>query len=47
MSLPNTGVPERMACYVFAQHRATQRKSPITPDDEAALMADVVALAIQ
>ena len=41
------GVSERMACRVLGQHRSTQRKIPTTPDDEAALTADVVALAIQ
>ena len=41
------GVSERMACRVLGQHRSTQRKVPTTPDDEAALTADIVALAIQ
>jgi transposase InsO family protein len=41
------GVSERMACRVLGQHRSTQRKVPTTPDDEAALKADIVALAIQ
>ena len=41
------GVSERMACRVLGQHRSTQRKPPTTPDDEAALTADIVALAIQ
>jgi hypothetical protein len=36
-----------MACRVLGQHRSTQRKIPTTPDDEAALTADIVALAIQ
>jgi transposase InsO family protein len=39
------GVPERRACRVLGQHRSTQRKPPGTPDDEAALTADIVALA--
>jgi putative transposase len=39
------GVPERRACRVLGQHRSTQRKPPRTPDDEAALTADIVALA--
>ena len=39
------GVPERRACRVLGQHRSTQRKSPTAPDDEAALTADIVALA--
>jgi hypothetical protein len=30
MSLPNTGVSKRLARYVFARHRSTQRKSPTT-----------------
>ena len=41
------GVPERRACRVLGQHRSTQRKSPSRPDDEAALTADIVALATQ
>ena len=41
------GVPERRACRVLGQHRSTQRKIPTTPDDEAALTADILALAIQ
>jgi putative transposase len=41
------GVSERMACRVLGQHRSTQRKIPTTPDEEAALTADIVALAIQ
>jgi len=32
---------------VLGQHRSTQRKIAKTPDDEAALTADIVALAIQ
>jgi putative transposase len=39
------GVPERRACRVLGQHRSTQRKSPTTPDDEAALTAAIIALA--
>jgi putative transposase len=39
------GVAERRACRVLGQHRSTQRKPPSTPDDEAALTADIVALA--
>jgi transposase InsO family protein len=39
------GVPERRACRVLGQHRSTQRKVPRAPDDEAALTADIVALA--
>jgi putative transposase len=41
------GVSERKACRVLGQHRSTQRKIPTTADDEAALTADIVALAIQ
>jgi putative transposase len=39
------GVPERRACRVLGQHRSTQRKPPTRPEDEAALTADIVALA--
>ena len=38
---------ERFACRVLGQHRSTQRKIAKTPDDEAALTADIIALAIQ
>ena len=41
------GVSERRACQVLRQHRSTQRKKPTTPDDEAALKADIIALARQ
>jgi len=41
------GVSERFACRVLGQHRSTQRKIARTPDDEAALTADIIALAIQ
>ena len=41
------GVSERFACRVLGQHRSTQRKKPTKPDDEAALTADITALAIQ
>jgi putative transposase len=40
-------VSERFACRVLGQHRSTQRKVPTHADDEAALTADIVALAIQ
>jgi putative transposase len=40
-------VSERFACRVLGQHRSTQRKIAKTPDDEAALTADIVALALQ
>lgn len=39
------GVSERFACRVLGQPWATQRKEPRTPDDEAALTADIIALA--
>ncbi len=39
------GVSERFACRVLGQHRATQRRAPQTADDEAALTADIIALA--
>jgi transposase InsO family protein len=41
------GISERFACRVLGQHRSTQRKIPKTADDEAALTADIIALAIQ
>ena len=41
------GVSERFACRVLGQPRATQRKVPQTADDEAALTADIIALARQ
>tara|TARA_R110000824_G_C15136868_1_gene669604 strand:+ start:417 stop:1280 length:864 start_codon:yes stop_codon:yes gene_type:complete len=41
------GVSERRACRVLGQHRSTQRKVPTTPDDEAALTADIIELARQ
>ena len=41
------GVSERLACRVLGQHRSTQRKVPTTPDDEAALTADIVRFAEQ
>lgn len=40
-------MPERLACRVLGQHRSTQRKRPTTPDDEAALTADIIELARQ
>jgi putative transposase len=40
-------VSERFACRVLGQQRSTQRKVPTTPDDEAALTADIIALATQ
>lgn len=41
------GVAERRACRVLGQHRSTQRKVTSPPDDEAALTADITALALQ
>ncbi|WP_158806869.1 IS3 family transposase [Beijerinckia sp. L45] len=41
------GVSERFACRALGQHRSTQRRIPKTRDDEAALTADIVALALQ
>jgi len=39
-------VSERFACRVLGQHRSTQRKIAKTAEDEAALTADIVALAL-
>jgi transposase InsO family protein len=39
------GVSERRACRVLGQHRSTQRKPPRPAEDEAALTAEIVALA--
>jgi putative transposase len=41
------GISERLACRVLGQHRSTQRKAPRGRADEAALTADIVALATQ
>ena len=41
------GVSERRACRVLGQHRSTQRKVPTTPDDEGALVADIIELVRQ
>jgi transposase InsO family protein len=41
------GLSERRICRVLCQHRSTQRKIPTTPDDEAALIADIIAVALQ
>jgi transposase InsO family protein len=40
-------VSERLACRVLGQHRSTQRKAPKGRADEAALTADIVALATE
>ncbi len=39
------GVSERRACVVLGQHRSTQRMAPRGADDEAALTAEIIALA--
>jgi putative transposase len=39
------GISERLACRVLGQHRSTQRNAPKGRADEAALTADIVALA--
>lgn len=41
------GVSERLACRVLGQHRSTQRKAPKGRADDAALTADIVALATE
>lgn len=38
---------ERRACRVLGQHRSMQRKIAKPPDDEAALTADITALALR
>ncbi len=38
---------ERLACWVLGQHRSTQRKVPKGRTDDAALTADIVALATE
>ena len=40
-------VSERLACRVLGQHRSTQRKAPKGRADDAALTAEIVALATQ
>ncbi|MBM3492652.1 MAG: IS3 family transposase [Alphaproteobacteria bacterium] len=40
-------VSERLACRVLGQHRLTQRKAPTGRADDAALTADIMALATQ
>jgi transposase InsO family protein len=40
-------VSERLACRVLGQHRSTQRKAPKGRADDAALTADIVALATE
>jgi hypothetical protein len=41
------GLSERRVCRVLGQHRSTKCKIPTTPDDEATLTADIIALALQ
>ncbi len=41
------GISERLACRVLGQHRSTQRKALKGRADEAALTADIIALATQ
>jgi len=41
------GISERRACRVLSQPRSTQRRRPQTANDEAALTADIIALAQQ
>jgi len=41
------GVSERLACRGLGQYRSTQRKIRKQPEDEAALTADIIALATQ
>jgi transposase InsO family protein len=41
------GISERQVCRILVQHRSAQRKIPTTPDDEAALTADIIELARQ
>ena len=41
------GVSERRARRVLGQHRSTQRRIAKAPDDEATLIADITALALQ
>ncbi len=39
------GVSQRRACGAIGEPRSGQRRQPITPDDEAALSADIIELA--
>jgi putative transposase len=39
------GLSERQACRYLNQPRSIQRRRLVTPDDEAALTADIVRLA--
>jgi len=41
------GISERRGCRVLSQPRSTQRRRPQTANDEAALTADIIALAQQ
>ncbi len=42
---PRTMASERLACRVLVQHRSTRRKAPRGRADDAALTADIIALA--
>jgi len=44
-ALAGEHLSERRICKVLGQHRSTQRRPAITPDDEAQLTADIVELA--
>ncbi len=44
-ALADKKISERRICAVLSQHRSTQRRVPMTPDDEAQLTADIVELA--
>ncbi len=44
-ALADKKVSERRICAVLGQHRSTQRRVPIRPDDEVQLTADIVELA--
>lgn len=41
------GISETRACRVLGQHQSKQRKTLTTPDDDAALTANIIALARQ
>lgn len=45
--MPNWACPNDGRVWFWGQHRSTQRKIPTRPDDEAALTAEIVALATQ
>lgn len=39
------GISERRTCRALDLHRSTQRKIPTTPDEEAMLVANIIAFA--